>query len=120
MPRHPPKDWSARRVRARHGDAKPNGEPGWSWRRAVIFPLVAFACWRLMMMENAPDTKVNETIAWGWVVMTICLALFYTGFATVQDVVAILATRSGLPYANAPADDGGEPPQDQPIRDERG
>lgn len=89
-------------------ESKPTGEPGWKWRRIVIFPLCAYACWRLMMMEGAADTEVNQTIAWGWFILLMVLSLSYTGFATVQDVVAIWATRSGLPYARqqqpAPAD----------------
>lgn len=62
-----------------------------------------------MQMENAPDTMVNQTIAWGWVIMVICLALFYTGFATAQDISAILATRTGLPYATPPVAVDGMP-----------
>lgn len=90
-------------------EAKKSGEPGWTWRRAVIFPLIIFACWRLMIMENAPDTVVNQTIAWGWIILIISLAFFYTGFATAQDITAILATRTGLPYASPPVAVDGEP-----------
>jgi len=104
----------------RRPDVKRSGEPGWSWRRAAIFPLIMFACWRLMAMENAPDTMVNQTIAWGWIVMIISLVFFYTGFATAQDIAAILATRTGLPYASPPVAVGGEPLQDQSVKDERG
>jgi hypothetical protein len=78
--------------------SKKTGEPGWKWRRSVVFPLILFACWRLQVMENAPDTMVNQTIAWGWVILIISLAFFYTGFATAQDIAAIIATKSGLPY----------------------
>jgi hypothetical protein len=100
-------------------EAKKSGEPGWTWRRAVIFPLIIFACWRLMIMENAPDTVVNQTIAWGWIILIISLAFFYTGFATAQDITAILATRTGLPYASPPVAVDGEPvpePYDPPRR----
>jgi hypothetical protein len=101
-------------------EAKATGEPGWKWRRAVIFPLIIFACWRLAVMENAPDTMVNQTIAWGWVILIICLVLFYTGFATAQDIAAIVATKTGLPYANPPVAVDGEPfgpePYDPPGR----
>lgn len=90
-------------------EAKPSGEPGWKWRKAMIFPLIGFACWRLAVMENAPDTMVNQTIAWGWVIMIICLSLFFTGFATAQDIAAIIATRTGLPYAPQPAAIDGDP-----------
>lgn len=82
--------------------AKRTGEPGWSWRKALIFPLMGFACWRLMVMENAPDTMVNQTIAWGWILTIISLAFFFTGFASAQDIVAMLATKTGLPYAPPP------------------
>jgi hypothetical protein len=98
----------------RPAEAKPSGEPGWKWRKAMIFPLIVFACWRLSVMENAPDTMVNQTIAWGWFVLIICLAFFYTGFATVQDVTAILATRTGLPYAPPPAAAVGDDPTPPP------
>lgn len=81
--------------------SKATGEPGWKWRRWVVFPLITFACWRLAIMENAPDTLVNQTIAWGWVILIIALALFYTGFATAQDITAIIATKSGRPYQQA-------------------
>lgn len=90
-------------------EAKRSGEPAWQWRRAVIFPLIIFACWRLMIMENAPDTVVNQTIAWGWIILIISLVFFYTGFATAQDIAAILATRTGLPYASPPVAVDGEP-----------
>jgi hypothetical protein len=90
-------------------EAKHTGEPGWQWRKALIFPLIAFACWRLAVMENAPDTVVNQTIAWGWIMLIISSTFFYVGFASVQDIVAILTTRTGLPYKNPPAAIDGEP-----------
>lgn len=89
--------------------ARPTGEPGWKWRRLMIFPLIAFACWRLWGMEGANDTEVNQTIAWGWFVLIMCLALFYTGFASAQDIAAIIATKTGLPYASPPVAVDGEP-----------
>lgn len=107
------------RPAVRHKEAKASGEPGWSWRKGLIFPLIIFACWRLMVMENAPDTMVNQTIAWGWIVLIILLAFFFTGFATAQDIAAIMATRTGLPYASPPVAVGGEPVTD-PEKDERG
>lgn len=84
------------------------GEPTWSWRRSVIFPLVIFACFRLAYMEDAPDTRVNETIAWIWGVVIISCIFFYTGFASAQDIAAIMATRSGLPYADPPVSIDGQ------------
>lgn len=81
---------------------KGEGQPTWSWRRSVVIPLILYACYRLSMMEMAPDTRVNETIAWGWIVIIISCVFFYTGFATAQDVAAIFATRSGMPYDQQP------------------
>lgn len=87
-------------------ESKASGEPGWSWRKAVVFPLIIYACIMLGVMINAPDTRVNETIAWIWGVVIIANVFFYTGFATAQDIAAIMATRSGLPYSpqSSPAD----------------
>lgn len=102
-------------------EAKSTGEPGWKWRRLVIFPALGFASWRLMMLEGAADTEINSTIAWGWFVLLYILLLCYTGFATIQDVVAIWATRSGLPYAKrqqpepAAREDIPEPPAGSPA-----
>lgn len=95
--------------------AKRTGEPGWKWRRLIIFPLVGYGCWQLMLLINAPDTKVNETIAYGWLFLIGLLVLAYTGFATVQDVIAIWRTGTGLPYKDPPAAIDGQPqPQDEP------
>lgn len=79
-------------------EAKGTGEPGWFWRRIMIFWLIGFACWRLMMMEGGADTRLNDSLTWGWFLLLFVLALLYTGLATVQDIVAIWRTRSGLPY----------------------
>ncbi|MGV2188747.1 hypothetical protein ACQZ4Q_08025 [Agrobacterium vitis] len=86
-------------LRPRGREAKSSGEPGWTWRKSLIFPIVIFACWRLMEMENAPDTMVNQTIAWGWMITIISMAFFFTGFASAQDIAAIIAMRTGTPYA---------------------
>lgn len=99
---------------------KPSGEPGWKWRRAMIFPLVFYGCWELSLLKYAADTQVNQRLVDGWMLLIVALAFFYTGFATVQDVIAIWRTRSGLPYAQpAPAmggaadviDQGNQQPQ---------
>lgn len=74
------------------------GKPSWSWRRAIIFPVCVWCLWRLSFMENGPDTRVNETIAWGYLILVMVLVLGYSGFATVQDLMAIWATKSGRPY----------------------
>ncbi|WP_018900435.1 hypothetical protein [Rhizobium sp. 2MFCol3.1] len=90
-------------------EAKKTGEPGWKWRRLIIFPVVTWACWQLMKLIDAPDTRVNETVAWIWGVMIMVLVLGYTGFATVQDIIAIWRTGTGLPYATPPVAVDGDP-----------
>jgi len=92
-----------------------SGKPAWGWRRLIIFPVVTWGCYQLMLMINAPDTRVNEMIAYGWMVLIGILILGYTGFATVQDVIAIWRTGTGLPYKDPPAAIDGEPqPQPEP------
>jgi len=81
--------------------AKSTGEPGWLWRRLFLFAVVIFACWRLVELEGGIDSRLNETIAWGWLMIISVMALGYTGLATAQDIAAIWATRSGLPYSPA-------------------
>lgn len=85
------------------------GEPQWFFRRIVAMGVIGFAAWRLMMLESAPDTRVNETIAWGWILLLATVVLGYLGFASAQDIAAIFATRSGTPYA--PPDDPSDPPE---------
>ena len=75
------------------------GEPSWKWRRWVIFPLTVYGCVELHLLIGAADTRVNETIAWGWFMLIGVLVLGYTGFATAQDIAAIMATRNATPYA---------------------
>src|SRR5690606_12132794 len=84
-------------------EAKATGEPGWRWRRAVIYPVVVYACWRLMALEGAADTEVNQMLAWGWMLLVAVLVLGYTGFATFQDIAAIWRTGSALPYRSVAA-----------------
>jgi hypothetical protein len=79
--------------------SKKSGEPGWSWRRWVIFPNIAVSFFLLYLIIIGPDSRVNETVAWGLVLNIIASVMFYTGFATAQDIAAIFATRSGLPYS---------------------
>jgi hypothetical protein len=59
-------------------------------------------------MENAPDTLVNQTIAWGWVVMIISLAFFFTGFASAQ-YYRDPCDEDPSPYATPPVAIDGEP-----------
>jgi len=77
---------------------KKKGEPKWVWRRVVIFPVVAWGCYQLSVLINAPDTRVNETIAYGWMMLIGILILGYTGFATAQDIAAIWRTGRAQPY----------------------
>lgn len=92
-------------------EAKKNGEPGWGWRRLIVFPVVAFAAWRMVALEGALDTRVNDTLAFGYMSLILVLIVTYAGLATAQDIVAILATRSGLPYS--PASSPAEPTPEQ-------
>ena len=78
------------------------GEPSWKWRRLMTFVVMSFSAWQLHRLSTLPDTRVNETIAWGYQVLLCVLALLYTGFATIQDVVAIWTTRTARPYADPP------------------
>lgn len=96
--------------------AKRTGEAGWKWRRGLFIAVMGFAMWRLMVLEDGADTRLNETIAWAYSLMIMTGLVGFTGFATAQDIAAILATRSGLPYANpavpsaTPADPNQPPP----------
>lgn len=79
--------------------AKKTGEPGWAWRRAVLIGIIIASFALLLLVVNGPDTRVNETLG-VWLMITImCCGFIYAGFATVQDVVAIIATKSALPYS---------------------
>lgn len=104
-------------MKAKPKEAKPTGEPGWAWRRAVIFPNIAISFWLLDKITGLPSSPVNETIAWGLIVNIICSVMFYAGFAAAQDIAAIFATRSGLPYSpqSSPAEatPGTESPKEE-------
>lgn len=80
-------------------DRKKSGEPGWGWRKSIIFPVVAFCLWRMVALEVAADTRVNDTLAFGYMMLVSLLVLGYAGLATAQDIAAIWATRSALPYS---------------------
>lgn len=79
-------------------ESKSSGEPGWNWRKLLIFPVIWWCFYRLSLMEGQADTRLNGDIAWGYQVIAMVLALGFSGLATVQDLVAIWATKSGLPY----------------------
>jgi hypothetical protein len=81
---------------------KKKGEASWKWRRVIIFPVVGWGCYQLHVLINAPDTRVNETIAYGWMMLIGILILGYTGFATAQDIAAIWRTGRAQPYVETP------------------
>ena len=79
-------------------EAKTTGEPGWKWRKLIIYPVVAFGCWQLALLVDANDTRVNETLSYVWGGLVTVLVLTFTGFATVQDIAAIWRTGDPMPY----------------------
>lgn len=78
--------------------AKASGEPGWMWRRWVLFPNIIASFIMLFYLSFANDTTVNQIMVQGYFWNIILSVMIYTGFATAQDITAIIATRSGLPY----------------------
>lgn len=91
---------------------KNEGEPSWRYRRIMIYAVLIWAAYQLHLLINAPDSRVNETIAWGWQVIIMVVVLGYTGLATAQDIAAILTTRTGRPYAEPPVEPTPPPPPD--------
>lgn len=101
--------------------ARKNGEPSWRWRRTMAFAIAGFCCWIIASIEA--DTKVNEIKVTGafWLLGTVFL--LYGGFATAQDVSAILAARTGRPYADPerlPRPPDGWPPDIAPPPNDDG
>lgn len=86
------------------------GEPSWKWRRIMLYAIMIFACSQLYRLVDAEDTRLNETIAWGWTALVMVLATGYLGFATAQDIAAIWTARTGRPYADPPVDPVEPPP----------
>lgn len=78
--------------------AKRSGEPGWFWRRWILFPNIITSFSALLWMKDAPDTVVNQIIAQGYFWNIVLSVFIYTGFATFQDIAAIIMTKSGRPY----------------------
>lgn len=78
--------------------SKPSGEPGWFWRRWILFPNIIASFVGLWWMRDGPDTVVNQVIAQGFFWNIILSIIIYTGFATFQDIAAIWVTKSGRPY----------------------
>ncbi len=79
---------------------KNDGEPSWKWRRIMIYGVLIWSAYQLFILVDAKDTRLNESIAWGWQVLMMVLVLCYTGFATAQDITAMLTTRTARPYAD--------------------
>lgn len=74
------------------------GEPKWRFRRLFIYVLAALSVYELHTLQIAEDTVVNQTLAYGWFTLLSVMTVAYTGFATVQDVIAIWRTGSATPY----------------------
>lgn len=74
------------------------GEPSWRWRRIAIFCVTAFCLWQINGLVDAMDSDLNRLIAQGLLILVGVLVFSYTGFATVQDVMAIWRTGKALPY----------------------
>ncbi len=91
------------------------GEPNWQWRRMLIYVVLIWACYQLYLLIDAEDSRVNETLAWGWQLIVMVLVTGYTGFATAQDIAAIWTTRSARPYCDPPLDPVPPPPGDQTV-----
>ncbi len=86
------------------------GEPAWKWRRILIYAVLIWACYQLHLLINAEDSRVNESLAWGWQLIVMVLVTGYTGFATAQDIAAIWTTRTAKPYADPPQEPTPAPP----------
>lgn len=80
------------------------GHPSWVWRRLLIFTTVGWSFVQLYLLVNGPDTRVNDTIAFGLLMLISVLVTGYTGLATAQDIAAIWTTRTARPYADPPVD----------------
>ena len=61
------------------------GEPQWFFRRLVAIGAMAFSGWRLVMLESAPDTRVNETLAFGWHVLFAAVVTPLAGAAAIRN-----------------------------------
>lgn len=75
------------------------GEPSWRYRRIVIFAIILFCFWRLIALHDASDTALNYGLMLGYSWLLGLTALYYVGFATAQDLVAMVVAWSGRPYA---------------------
>lgn len=75
------------------------GEPSWRWRRIAVFIMLAYCMFALWDLVDNSDSELNSVIASGLLWLMGTTFLVYCGFATVQDVTAIITTRTGRPYA---------------------
>lgn len=78
--------------------AKPSGEPGWKWRRWLIFPSCVFFAYELDMIRQTTDVSVLRLLAYLHAGGFVAVIFMYAGFATIQDIIAIIKTGRGLPY----------------------
>lgn len=92
-----------------------SGEPAWLWRRIIIFSTTIWSFVQLSILVNGPDTRVNDTIAFGLLMLISVLVLGYTGLATAQDIAAMWTTRTARPYSEPPQEPTPAPPGDQTI-----
>lgn len=88
------------------------GEPSWFWRRNMVFVVIAWSFFQIFLLANGPDTRVNDTVAWGLVLLIMVLVTGYTGLATAQDIAAIVTTRTARPYCDPPLEPTPPPPGD--------
>ncbi len=97
--------------------AKPTGEPGWTWRRSVLIGIILVSFYLLWTIIQSPDNRTNETIALGLIWAIFGAGLIYSGFATLQDLTAIIITKSALPYStrSSPAEPTPGTPADTPA-----
>lgn len=89
-----------------------SGEPSWQWRRILIYIVTGWSFVQIFLLVNGPDTRVNDTIAWGLVLLIMVLVTGYTGLATAQDIAAIWTTRTARPYSDPPQEPTPPPPAD--------
>lgn len=76
----------------------------------MIYAVLVWGCYQLWRLVDAEDSRLNETIAWGWQILIMVLVTGYTGFATAQDIAAIWTTRTARPYADPPQEPTPPPP----------
>ncbi len=93
--------------------AKETGEPGWTWRRSVLIGIIIVSFYLLWTIIQGPDNRTNETIALGLIWSIFGAGLIYSGFATLQDLTAIVVTKSALPYS--PRSSPAEPTPGTPV-----